>query len=64
MDGVPFDIETPAEHAHPPSPYEINGDDFRFAGPELLFFKGRSTGFLSGNGRKCHPLMIIQMQVE
>lgn len=54
MDGVPFDIETPAEHAHPPSPYEINGDDFRFAGPELLFFVGRSTGFLSGNRRKCH----------
>ena len=31
MDGVPFDIETPAEHAHRPPPYEINGGGFRFA---------------------------------
>ena len=50
MDGVPFDIETPAEHAHRPPPYEINGGDIRFAKPELLFLKGSFSRFLSGNG--------------
>ena len=50
MDGVPFDIETPAEHAHRPPPYEINGGDFRFAKPELFFFEGGFPDFLSSNG--------------
>ena len=55
MDGVPFDIETPAEHAHRPPPYEINGGDIRFAKPELLFFKGRFTRFLSSDGGESEP---------
>jgi hypothetical protein len=55
MDGVPFDIETPVEHAHRPPPYEINGGGFRYAGGESLFFKHRSPWFLSRNGRKSEP---------
>jgi hypothetical protein len=42
MDGVPFDIETPVEHAHRPPPYEINGDDFRSELGESLFFEQRT----------------------
>ena len=55
MDGVPFDIETPVEHAHRPPPYEINGDGFRYAGGESLFFKHSPPRFLSSNGRKSEP---------
>ena len=53
MDGVPFDIETPAELAHSPPPYEINGGGFRFAEQELLFFKDCSACFLSSNRGEC-----------